>query len=64
MILKLIKKWINSKHIYTSRFGIRMLMNEFLNEYFKEEYLELVSSKKAEDYYLKMMIACVVKTII
>lgn len=56
-LLPLIKKWINSKHIYTSRFGIRMLMNEFLNEDFKEEYLELVSSKKAEDYYLKMMIA-------
>ena len=32
-------------------------MNEFLDEDFKEEYLELVASKKGDDYYLKMMIA-------
>ena len=43
--------------MYTARFGIRMLMNEFLGEDFKEEYLELVASKRGEDYYLKMMVA-------
>ena len=52
-----IKKWISSKHVYTARFGIRMLMNEYLDKDFKEEYLSIVSSKKGEDYYLKMMIA-------
>ena len=56
-LLTLIKKWINSNHVYTARFGIRMLMNEFLNDDFKEEYLELVSSKSTDDYYLKMMVA-------
>lgn len=56
-LLPLIKKWIKSKHVYTARFGIRMLMNEFLNDDFKEEYLEWVSSKSGDDYYLKMMIA-------
>ena len=56
-LIPLIKKWIKSKHIYTARFGMRMLMNEFLDEDFKEVYLELVASKKGEDYYLKMMIA-------
>lgn len=56
-LLPLIKKWINSNHVYTARFGIRMLMNEFLNDDFKEEYLEWVSSKSGDDYYLKMMIA-------
>ena len=56
-LLPLIKKWINSNQVYTARFGIRMLMNEFLFDDFKEEYLELVSSKKGEDYYLKMMVA-------
>lgn len=56
-LLPLIKKWINSNHIYTARFGIRMLMNEFLNDDFKEEYLEWVSSKTGDDYYLKMMMA-------
>ena len=36
---------------------MRMLMNEFLGEDFKPEYLELVASKEGEDYYLKMMAA-------
>ena len=56
-LLPYIKKWISSQHVYTARFGIRMLMNEYLGEDFKEEYLELVACKKGEDYYLKMMIA-------
>ena len=56
-LLPYIKKWIASDHVYTARFGIRMLMNEFLGEDFKEEYLKLVASKEGDDYYLKMMIA-------
>lgn len=56
-LLPLIKKWIDSDHVYTSRFGMRMLMNEFLGDDFKPEYLKWVASKKGEDYYLKMMIA-------
>ena len=56
-LLPLIKKWIDSNHIYTSRFGIRILMNEFLGDDFKEEYLEWVASKNSEEYYLKMMVA-------
>ncbi len=56
-LLPLIKKWINSNHVYTARFGIRMLMNEFLNDDFNEEYLEWVSSNNGDDYYLKMMVA-------
>ncbi len=56
-LLPFVKKWIASEHTYTSRFGIRMLMNEYLEEDFKEEYLSLVASKKGDDYYLKMMIA-------
>lgn len=56
-LLPYIKKWIASDYVYTSRFGMRMLMNEYLGDDFKEEYLELVASKKGDDYYLKMMIA-------
>ena len=56
-LLPYIKKWIKSKHIYTARFGIRMLMNEYLGDDFKVEYLELVSKIKGDDYYLKMMVA-------
>ncbi len=56
-LLPIIKKWIDSDHVYTSRFGMRMLMNEFLGEDFKPVYLTWVASKKGEDYYLKMMVA-------
>ena len=56
-LLPHIEKWIASEHVYTARFGIRMLMNEFLGEDFKKDYLELVAGKKGDDYYLKMMIA-------
>ena len=40
-LLPLIKKWISSEHVYTARFGMRMLMNEFLDADFKPEYLDL-----------------------
>ena len=56
-ILPLIRKWIGSEHVYTARFGIRMLMNEFLGDDFRPEYLEWVASVKGEDYYIKMMVA-------
>ena len=57
MLLPLIKKWIGSEHVYTVRFGLRMLMNEFLGEDFKPEYLEWAAAVKCEDYYVKMMAA-------
>ena len=56
-LIPFIKKWIASDHVYTARFGLRMLMNEYLGEDFKDEYLELAASKEGDDYYLKMMIA-------
>ena len=56
-LLPFIQKWISSQHVYTARFGLRMLMNEFLGEDFKEGYLESAASVKGEDYYLKMMVA-------
>ena len=56
-LLPYIRKWIASEHVYTARFGIRMLMNEFLGEDFREEYPELVANKKGDDYYLNMMAA-------
>ena len=52
-----IKKWLKSKHTYTVRFAIKMLMSLFLDNDFKEEYLKLVSEVKSEEYYINMMIA-------
>ena len=56
-LLPYITKWIESNHIYTIRFGIRILMNEYLGEDFKEEYLEKVANIKSDEYYVNMMIA-------
>ena len=56
-LLPHIEKWIASDHVYTARFGIRMLMNEYLDRDFREEYPALVAAKKGDDYYLRMMIA-------
>ena len=56
-LLPYIRKWIASDHVYTARFGIRMLMNEFLGEDFRPEYLEWVASVRSGDYYVRMMVA-------
>ena len=56
-LLPHIREWIASGHVYTARFGLRMLMNEFLDKDFKEEYLSWAAEKKGDDYYLKMMVA-------
>ena len=56
-LLPMIRKWIGSDHVYTVRFGIRMLMNEFLGEDFQPEYLAWVAGVQGEDYYIKMMVA-------
>ncbi len=56
-LLPYVRKWIASGHVYTARFGLRMLMNEFLDDDFKPEYLALAASKQGDDYYLKMMVA-------
>lgn len=56
-LLPCVKKWIESEQVYTARFGMRMLMNEYLDDAFKAEYLEWVAVRGGEDYYLKMMAA-------
>ena len=52
-----VKKWLKSKHTYTVRFAIGMLMQHYLDESFKEEYMEMVVTIKSEEYYINMMIA-------
>lgn len=52
-----IRRWIRSDQTYTIRFGIKMLMEHFLDEDFSSEYPELVSGVKSEEYYVNMMIA-------
>lgn len=52
-----IREWISSQHTYTIRFGINMLLKYYLDDAFKQEYLDLVASVDSEEYYVKMMIA-------
>ena len=52
-----VKKWLKSKHTYTVRFAIGMLMQHYLDESFKEEFMTLVASIKSEEYYINMMVA-------
>ena len=56
-LLPYIQKWIRSEQVYTVRFGIRMLMNEFLDGDFRPEYLSWVASVGGDDYYIRMMVA-------
>ncbi len=52
-----IKRWLASKHLYTVRFGIEMLMAHFLDDDFSPDLLRLVACIKTDEYYLNMMIA-------
>lgn len=56
-LLPYIRKWISSNHTYTIRFAIGMLMQHYLDEDFREEYLDLVTSVRSEEYYVNMEIA-------
>ena len=56
-LISSIKKWLQSKHTYTVRFAIGMLMQHYLDESFEEEYMKIVASIKSEEYYVNMMIS-------
>lgn len=56
-LLNKIKVWIKSKETYTIRFGLRMLMNYYLDSDYKKEYLNLPLKIKSNEYYVNMMIA-------
>ena len=56
-LLPKIRTWIASDKTYTVRFGIGMLMQHFLDDDFKKEYLEMVSKIRSEEYYINMMVA-------
>ncbi len=56
-LLPQIQKWIQSGKTYTVRFGIKMLMNHFLNEDFDISFPEIISKIRSDEYYIKMMVA-------
>ena len=56
-ILERAKKWIVADTTYVKRYGMGVMMRLFLDEDFKEEYIQLVAGVKSEEYYVNMMIA-------
>lgn len=52
-----IKFWILSERTYVVRFGIKMLMQHFLDENFNQTYLDMVAKVRSKEYYVKMMVA-------
>jgi 3-methyladenine DNA glycosylase AlkD len=56
-LLPYIRKWLTSEHVYTVRFAIGMLMQHFLDDDFKQEYLDMVTGIKSDEYYINMEIA-------
>jgi len=56
-LLDQIKIWLSSNNTYTIRFGIGTLMQYYLEDNFKPEYLKWVLNIKSEEYYINMMIA-------
>ncbi len=56
-LIKKISEWTASDKVYTSRFGIEMLMTHFLDEDFDKKYLKIPAKVHLADYYSKMMVA-------
>lgn len=56
-LLEAVRRWIVSDHVYTVRYGIGMLMQHYLDDDFREEYPQMVSEIRSEEYYVNMMIA-------
>lgn len=57
VLIDKIRQWAASKDVYTCRFGVEMLMSHFLDDDFKEEYLEIPAKIQSEEYYVNMMLA-------
>lgn len=54
-LIKEIQNWMDSEHIYTLRFAIKMLMSHYLEEDFLADYIQWPGRIKTEEYYLCMM---------
>ena len=56
-LLPLIDKWLMSGKTYTVRFGIKLLMEHFLDADFDVKYAQKVAGLRSDEYYVNMMIA-------
>ena len=56
-LLPHVRRWLASKHVYTCRFGVGVLMNYYLDEAFEPRFLEWVGAIRSKEYYVDMGIA-------
>ena len=56
-LLDHIRTWIRSEKTYTVRFGIKMLMDHFLDDDFDGIYPDMVAQIRSDEYYIQMMSA-------
>ena len=57
LLLERAKKWMGSDHVFTKRYGVKVLMDFFLGENFEPSILLLPASIHTDAYYVNMMIA-------
>ncbi len=57
LLLNEIDFWLKSEHTYTLRFAVKMLMANYLDAWFRPEYLEKVADIRSDEYYIKMVVA-------
>ena len=50
-----IQLWLASNHTYTVRYGIGLLLSNFLDEQFQPVMIKQVLSIKSDEYYVQMM---------
>ena len=53
-LMPYIERWLASDHTYTIRFGIRMLMDYYLDAAFETRYADMVAAVRSEAYYVNM----------
>lgn len=56
-LIEKIRIWAASEDTYTCRFGVKTLMNFYLDEDFKPEYLDIPAAIRSDEYYINMMTA-------
>lgn len=56
-VYKKAEEWIHHRETYTIRYGVGILMENYLEEEFQPEMLKLVSEIQSEEYYVNMMCA-------
>ncbi len=55
VVEKYVSKWIKSKDVYMVRFGIKTLMQYWLDDNFDIRYADMVANIKSKEYYINMM---------